>query len=375
MMVAFWLAAFVLAIGAEAGVWRMLALFALNAVFGLLLLSAVQEGRTESLVRRIVAAQTAIIFIGLSIVPDPFSILSPAVVVLAATRFSTREAFAWAFGLAFLNLASATAEGPSFGGFFDGLIQAIIILVFATFANSLARAKAARIEADAALAELQTAHTRLQKYADQVEELAVSEERTRISRDLHDTIGHRLTVSIVQLEGASRIVADDQERAMGMINTVTEQLREGLGEVRRTVAMLRTPVGTDLSLPAALKQLASDFEGATHLRIAVSVPDSIPPLPDPQRLALYRAAQEALTNVQRHALASNASVTLQAKADAIKVIVSDDGVGVDDGAAGQGFGLRGMNERVALLGGKVEIKSTLGEGTTVTVTLPLGASS
>ncbi len=155
-----------------------------------------------------------------------------------------------------------------------------------------------------------------------------------------------------------------------MVETVRQQLIEGLSELRRTVAMLRTPIATDLSLPKALHELAGDFEKATQLAIKVTVPDSLPPLPEAYRLALYRAAQEALTNIQRHAQASQASLTMDLSAEALTLRVEDNGVGLSDGADQQGFGLRGMRERITQLGGTVEMHSADADGTTVLIQLP-----
>ena len=155
-----------------------------------------------------------------------------------------------------------------------------------------------------------------------------------------------------------------------MVDAVRQQLDEGLSEVRRTVAMLRTPVTTDLSLPKALHELAIDFEKATQLPIRVTMPDSLPPFSEAYRLALYRAAQEALTNIQRHAKASEASLTMDLSAEALTLRVNDNGIGLPDGADQQGFGLRGMRERITQLGGSVELRSGSADGTTVVLQLP-----
>lgn len=272
--------------------------------------------------------------------------------------------------LALINLGIQYYEGGFSVGVVDGFINGLILFAFAAFASSLLQADKARREAQQLLTELEAAHIQLQEYAAQVEDLAVAEERSRLSRDLHDTLGHRLTVSIVQLEGAERLIATSPEKAGQMVETVRQQLIEGLREVRRTVAMLRTPIATDLSLPKALHELASDFEKATQLAIKVTVPDSLPPLPEAYRLALYRAAQEALTNIQRHAQASQASLTMDLSAEALTLRVEDNGVGLSDGADQQGFGLRGMRERITRLGGTVETRSVDADGTTVLIQLP-----
>jgi signal transduction histidine kinase len=255
-------------------------------------------------------------------------------------------------------------------GVVDGIVKGVIVFALAAFVTTLLQANRTRREAQQLLSELQAAHEQLQKYAAQVEELAVARERDRLSRDLHDTLGHRLTVSIVQLEGAGRLIAAAPERASQMVNSVRQQLDEGLSEVRRTVGMLRTPVTTDLSLPKALRELAIDFEKATQLPIRVTLPDSLPPLPEAYRLALYRAAQEALTNVQRHAQASEASLTMDLSADALTLRVRDNGIGLPDQADQQGFGLRGMRERIMQLGGSVGLRSAKEDGTTVLIQLP-----
>ena len=175
---------------------------------------------------------------------------------------------------------------------------------FGAFANALLRADAARRESQALLDELQQAHEQLQEYALRAEEMAVVEERNRLAREMHDTLGHRLTVASVQLEAAQRLCPTDAERAAGLVGTVREQVREALGELRGTVATLRSPVEADLQLRSALRRLMDHFEEATGLTIHRVLPDEMPPLPDAHRLALYRAAQEALTNVQKHAEAS-----------------------------------------------------------------------
>ena len=298
------------------------------------------------------------------------NILIVAMSILAISRLPTSHGMIWTAFITLINLGIQYYEGGFPTGVVDGFINGLILFAIAAFARSLLQADQARREAQQLLTELTAAHTQLQEYAAQVEEFAVAEERNRLSRDLHDTLGHRLTVSIVQLEGAERLISTSPEKAGQMVETVRQQLIEGLSEVRRTVAMLRTPIATDLSLPKALHELASDFEKATQLAIKVTVPDSLPPLPEAYRLALYRAAQESLTNIQRHAQASQASLTMDLSAEALTLRVEDNGVGLSDGADQQGFGLRGMRERITQLGGTVEMHSADADGTTVLIQLP-----
>ena len=344
-------------------------LLGLLATFALLVVVGIRPPTPLRGIHFILGLQTLILLVGAVMLPT-INILIAAMSILAIPRLSTRWGMLWTGLLVLLNLGIQYYEGGFPDGVVDGFINGLVIFAFAAFASSLLQADRARLEAQQLFSDLQAAHLQLQEYAAQVEELAVARERDRLSRDLHDTLGHRLTVSIVQLEGAERLIAAAPERASQMVNSVRQQLNEGLSEVRRTVAMLRTPVATDLSLPKALHELAIDFEKATELPIRVTVPDSLPPLSEAYRLALYRAAQEALTNVQRHAQASQASLTMDLTAEVLTLSVGDNGIGLPDGVDKQGFGLRGMRERITQLGGSVELRSARADGTTVLIQLP-----
>jgi signal transduction histidine kinase len=240
-----------------------------------------------------------------------------------------------------------------------------------TSAWSLARTSAAQRRSEALLAELQEAHQQLQAYTDRVEELAVSQERNRLAREMHDTLGHRLTVAAVQLEGAERLIPTHPARAAGMVNTVHKEVVEALAELRRTVATLRTPLDVDLSLLTALTRLTHGFEEATGIKVNRSLPEALPPLAEAQRLALYRAAQEALTNVQRHAQAQQVWLELALENQMITLLVKDDGRGFDPDGAQTGFGLRGLRERATHLKGELHLESTPGEGAQICFHLPL----
>ncbi len=270
------------------------------------------------------------------------------------------------------------ATGGAFvrvSGWVNGLLTLLPYLggylFFAAFARALARAEAAHRESQALLAELQEAHRRLQEYAARVEELAVVEERNRMARELHDTLGHRLTVAAVQLEGAQRLIPRDPERAAAMVDTVRQQVRQALSELRSAVAALRSPLEADLPLPEALARLAARFEEATGIEVHRALPEGLPPMPEAHRLTLYRAAQEALTNIQRHADAHRVWLVVGASEGQVTLLVSDDGRGFPPEAEGQGFGLRGLRERVARLGGTVVLGERPGGGAELHLSLPL----
>jgi signal transduction histidine kinase len=285
-----------------------------------------------------------------------------------------REGAYWIAGYTGATAASF-AVGINLGeGLIALFLYGVLYAFMGVFAGALARADAARRKSQALLAELQEAHRQLQDYALRAEELAVVEERNRLAREMHDTLGHHLTVASVQLEGAQRLCSSDSEQAARMVGTAREQVREALGELRGTVAALRSPIEADLQLRSALRRLTDHYESATGLMVHRVLPDEMPPLPDAYRLTLFRAAQEALTNVEKHAEASQVWLVLTIGNEAATLLVGDDGKGVTSAAGRIGFGLQGLRERAGQLGGELHVEPRPGGGTQLSLRLPLPRS-
>lgn len=370
MMVAFWLGGVLVTLTENITPAQRGILFATLILFAILWMIGIRQELSEKHIYLILGLQT-IIVTAASLTVGLINILYLPICLLAILQISPRRGLQWTGLLILLNVGiQFIDDGFNLSALRDSIINGGILYFIATFAVTLLRADAAQNETQQVLDELQDAHRQLQTYAAQVEELAVAEERNRLSREVHDTLGHRLTVSIVQLEGAERLVARQPDRATEKIVTVRQQLDEGLGELRRTVAMLRAPSETDLALPKVLIQLAKEFEEATQLSIQVAVPDSLPRLSDGYRLALHRVAQEALTNIQRHAQAEHAFMSLQLSSTAITLQIQDDGIGISNDAEVKGFGLRGIHERAAQLGGDVQVTAVSPQGTTLIFRLP-----
>ncbi len=244
-------------------------------------------------------------------------------------------------------------------------------LFFAIFGWTTSQAMKDRKRSEQLLAELQAAHNQLQEYTSRLEELTITQERNRIAREMHDTLGHRLTVVSVQLEGAQRLVRSNPERAEQILGTVREQIREGLGELRRTVAILRAAVEEDLPLEQALPLLARQVQEATGIQINLSLGECPEPVPAAHRQAIYRAAQEGLTNIQRHSHASEAWLQMDQRDGNLTLLVSDNGVGLTAETDHKGFGLTGLKERAALLEGEFLVVPRPGGGTQLIFRIPL----
>ncbi|MBN1427233.1 MAG: sensor histidine kinase [Anaerolineae bacterium] len=243
-------------------------------------------------------------------------------------------------------------------------------LFFGILTHALTQARLTQHQNALLLDELQAKNRALEEYAAQVETLTVIEERNRLAREMHDTIGHRLTTVVVHLEGAQRLVSGEPNRAAAMIDTSRRQVREALQDLRRTVGRLREPVEIELSLTQALRHLVAGFQETTGLAVHLELPGNTCEVSSAQRLALYRTAQEGLTNIQRHAAAHQAWLRLECSPDRIVLQVIDDGRGLADDTPSAGFGLLGLQERAAQLAGTITLSARTGSGTILAIQLP-----
>lgn len=194
------------------------------------------------------------------------------------------------------------------------------------------------------------------------------EERQRIARELHDGVGQALTALQIALELAGR----QPEAATTHLASARALAEESLAEIRAAVFALR-PAGLDGEggLEAALRGCVERFELGSRTPASFRCEGSLANVPEDAALALLRILQEALTNVSRHAGASEVGVLVRANGDVVRLEVSDDGRGLPEGDASRGFGLRGMSERASFLGGALGASGREGEGTTIVVELPL----
>ncbi|MCX5358448.1 sensor histidine kinase [Streptomyces sp. NBC_00124] len=212
----------------------------------------------------------------------------------------------------------------------------------------------------------QRARRELQEYAARVAELSAATERNRLARDIHDSLGHHLTAISVQLEIASEFRVLDPDAAGRAMTEARQSVKLALGDVRQSVRALRDDARPSLS--ATLAGWAR--EGGSGPCVSVEVTGEEDGYGTAALTALYRAAQEGLTNALRHARASRVSVAVRLTEDTARLAVTDDGCGFTPDLAAAGFGLTGMRERVHLVAGSVDIDSRPGEGTRLTVVVP-----
>jgi two-component system NarL family sensor kinase len=213
--------------------------------------------------------------------------------------------------------------------------------------------------------------------------LATIEERNRLAREIHDTLAQGLTAITLQLETADALAQTRPDRAQEAIRRALALARSNLEETRRSMIDLRAAPLQDRSLPEALEALTRlTAQDGIEVECHCSLPHDYPILPQRVETALYRIAQEALSNAYRHAQARHISLRLEIVDDELCLTVQDDGrgfspeeviaAGQESGPSASHFGLTGINERVKLLGGVVCIQSEPGAGTCLSACVPLG---
>ncbi|MBC8162274.1 MAG: GAF domain-containing sensor histidine kinase [Roseiflexaceae bacterium] len=215
---------------------------------------------------------------------------------------------------------------------------------------------------------------------------AREEERRRLRRDLHDGLGPRLASQTLTLDVIAKLMRSDPTRAEALIQIVYDQTQGAIAEIRELIYELRPPALDDLGLPGAIRQLSERIAlSDSNLHIELHFPDSLPTLPAAVEVAAYRVAQEALTNVLKHAAATRCEVRMHFQPSdweqqrtslgvrTLQLAIVDNGCGIPPAHLG-GVGLSSMRERAEELGGRLVVNSS-SSGTHIDASLPLASRS
>jgi two-component system, NarL family, sensor histidine kinase UhpB len=196
-------------------------------------------------------------------------------------------------------------------------------------------------------------------------------ERSRIARELHDDVGQTLTGVMLQVEGLSAKIPGHLRE---QLDELRETARSGTEDVRRIARQLRPEALEDLGLQSALAALATAFGDQAGITVQRELEPSLQ-LSEEQELVVYRVAQEALTNVARHAGATRVDLRLDHSVEHAMLTVRDDGRGIHPGALPSSRGIRGMRERAMLIGAQIEVTSKAGRGTVIRLSIPLAGET
>ncbi len=248
------------------------------------------------------------------------------------------------------------------------------IVVIGLYSRANRRAQEARDRSERLTTELKEANRRLRLYADQAEEAATVQERTRLARELHDAVTQTIFGMKLTAEAARLACESKPDEIPSLLDRVQELAGEALGEMRALLDKLR-PLGvTEKGLIPILESHIAVRRGRDGLTITLETTgDESGPVD--VREAVFRTVQEALNNVARHAAASRVKVAISFRPGRISGEIADDGAGFDPGAPRRptSYGLGNMRERVAALGGEFSIDSASGKGTTIHFSVPIDA--
>ena len=312
----------------------------------------------------------------------PFSIFIFVTLVLIAWQYPFRFVLAYVLGLTLYQawLTSPAASIPLSADLGWLVLQgAMMLLVGYVIVQLVSIQREQREALESAYKQQAEANLRLQRYAIALEELTISRERNRLARELHDTLAHSLSAVTVQLEAVRSLWQINPVAALDMLDKADKTARRGLTEARRALQDLRASPLQDLGLSLALQELAETASERAGASLALYLPEqSLENLPPDVEQGVYRIAQETLENVVRHSEAQSITFRLHQTREGLSLTISDDGRGIDSKALLRAradspteFGLRGMAERAALIGGSLEISEQEGHGTLVHLQVPL----
>ena len=286
-----------------------------------------------------------------------YSLAWPLVLGVAQCVIST--ALAWPY---------VHAGGPLYALYFSIIgMQIVTVPAIALVVGWLMREQRRQAQ------DLDERNRKLARYASTAEQLAITQERNRLARELHDTLAHSLSATAIQIEAAQALAETDEGAGRKMLAQALQTTRNGLTEARRSLHALRASPVEDLGLPQAVRDLAESLAQRAGFKLRLRI-DTMPDNLGPEaQQCVYRVAQEALSNAARHAGAGCVEVVLGTQDGRVRLSVSDDGRGFEPQAVAETrYGLRGLRERAEMIGGALLVQSTKDEGTKVAFEMSAG---
>jgi signal transduction histidine kinase len=280
-------------------------------------------------------------------------------------------------GCAFLGIFAWSGASPEeFRGMLLGILISLTFVI--TLSQVLLRYSEQTDRANLLLEQLKLANTELLAARKKEKELAIAEERVRVARDLHDGLGHHLTALSIQIQAVEKLLRANPDLAAEAVHNARGEVQAALQEVRQSVATLREAPVDIQDLPQAVARLVEEIGKRTGLETQFTLQGSPPALSAAVAMTLYRAVQEGLTNVQKHAVqATTVRVRLVFQPGQVSLLVEDNGqvAPADCSAAQKGFGLAGLRERASLLGGSIQCGPQPEGGFHLEILLPLAAQA
>ncbi len=373
--------------GIEMDYWTVVAIFLMLAILGALSIKKVEASITRFLFLVILYALALITIFtrhlfSLTIIrrPEPFQNISlfrwDAIffliipLVFIAWQYSMREVVIYSIVIMMAEglpiFLQQRPEGVFFAAanFLGSFARSGIFIIVGWIENRLVMLQRSQQE------QLIDANQKLREYALASEKLAQTQERNRLARELHDTLAHTLSSTSVQLEAIKALFDRNPAEAKKMLSKTLENTKNGLAETRRALIDLRSSELEAYGLTQALKNIVTSAADRAGFQTEFYLEKELDMLPEDITHCLYRCTQEAVENTLRHANAKKVTVKMIAEGDAVVLSVCDNGQGFDPQELEKDhLGIRGMRERVEMLGGTLTITSAKKQGTKIKVIL------
>ncbi|MEL6354917.1 MAG: sensor histidine kinase [Cyanobacteria bacterium J06627_28] len=319
-----------------------------------------------------------------------FQLLGILLVLRSAGMFSWQGRLAVASSVYFLFVAVVFTGGSSLASSINHLtnilavtndisltpvnilfLQLLIALYYGLILAFMLLLVSALMSENQSRKQLSSALTQLRQYSLQIEDQATLQERNRIAREIHDTLGHTLTAQSIQLDSGLLLLNTAKTEQAGAFFNISKSLcAQALQEVRQSVSLLRSDCLLAESLESAIAALIQELKTTTTIipTLTINLQQS---LPSELSLVVYRIIQAAVTNIVRHSEATTASLHLTTHSQTLYLIIQDNGKGFDPTQNSTGFGLQGMQERTAAINGQFNLVSEPGAGCLITIQIPL----
>ncbi len=220
--------------------------------------------------------------------------------------------------------------------------------------------------------QLQQANLELEEYAQSISELTTLQERNRISREIHDSVGHALSTAMIQLSAMEQIAKREQSSLESMAGTLREFIKSSYHEVRTVISDLKDFEHENSQILYRLNELVSNFSKLSGVKTQLTVSKERFALSSKQSTVIYRVVQEGLSNALRHGYASKVLIFLTFENQVVRLLIKDNGKGC--ASVNKGVGLLSMGERIEELNGRFSYNTSPNEGFILTVTIPKGES-
>jgi len=260
------------------------------------------------------------------------------------------------------------------GGLYFGLIYSLIYGVGSFFFGGFGYALKISIESkektEKLLQELKETNEKLKEYTKKVQELTILEERNRLSREMHDSIGHHLVTVSIELEILKKIIFEKPDEAKKLIEVIKNEISKSLDDLRNVVKTLRKPNELELTINESLKNLINSFTSIKNIKANLEIGENILDLKEDYKLTILRVCQEALTNIEKHSNATEIWVKLKKDDNNLIFTVEDNGVGFPKEIKEGSFGLIGIKERANIFNGRFLYENRKEGGARIVFSLP-----